>query len=627
MRPGPSLAARLAPLVALIALLALGGCRSATPFAVEATWPAPKKGAAASEHPLATAVGLEVLDKGGNAADAAVAMALVLAVVYPQAGNLGGGGFALWVPHSGKAAALDFRECAPDAAEASRYLDAGGKRIDARSLEGPLSVAVPGTPAGLEALLVRYGSHRFTLAELCEPAIRFAHGGFAVDAWLAYDLAQKGVFERFNPAAREVFFPGGKPLAENELLRQPELAETLATFASRGASGFYGGRVAEALVAELARTPVPQSERTGEGWITLEDLGRYQVAAREPLTGWFRGQEIVTMPPPSSGGLVLLQTLGVLEGLPLDTEMRSAERDARIKFASTHEQPRDNPALSERMLHWWIEALRGAFADRARHMGDPDFGNGVPVHELLSPSWIAERRVSIGELAAPLVEAWQPPREGGNTTHLSVLDAQGNAVSLTTTLNQAFGSGVMVREAGFLLNDEMDDFALQADSPNAFGLVGGAANALAPRKRPLSSMTPTVVREGGHTARMVLGSPGGPKIITAVAEVLLRTLLFGQSLEEAVHAPRLHQQWRPAATRFEPEFDPELLAGLKSRRQHPVEVAKEHFGSVQAIEVPAPGGLPVAVSDARRGGTAGVQGEPMSTPARPPADVSGAARP
>ena len=624
MRPSTAFPARLG---LGLALALFAGCQSATQFAEEATWPVPRKGAAASEHPLATAVGLEVLDKGGNAADAAVAMALTLAVVYPQAGNLGGGGFALWVPHSGKAEALDFRECAPLAADAARYLDGAGKRVEKRSLEGALAVAVPGTPAGLEALLLRHGSHTFTLAELCEPAIRFAHQGFAVDAWLARDLAEKGLFERMNPPARERFFPGGRALADGELLRQPELAETLAVYATRGASGFYRGRVAEALVAEIARTPVPQSERTGEGWITLEDLARYAVIPREPLTGWFRGQEILTLPPPSSGGLVLLQTLGVLEGLPLDTELRDAERDARIKFASTHEQPRDHPALSERMLHWWIEALRGAFADRAEHLGDPDFPGTTPVGELLSPSWIAARRVAIGEQANPRVEAWQPPREGQNTTHLSVLDAQGNAVALTTTLNQSFGSGVMVREAGFLLNDEMDDFALQAGSPNAFGLVGGAQNALAPRKRPLSSMAPTVVREGGHTARMVLGSPGGPRIITAVTQVLLRALLFGQSLEESVRAPRMHQQWNPAATEFEPEFDPALVAGLESRRQQAVKASKQHFGSVQAIEVPAPGGLPIAVSDPRRGGAAGVQGQPLSRPALPPADVPGAPRP
>jgi gamma-glutamyltranspeptidase/glutathione hydrolase len=606
-------------LLAAALAFAFAGCRSPPPFAVEPTWPAPKKGAVASEHPLATQAGLAVLDSGGNAADAAVAMALVLAVVYPQAGNLGGGGFALWVPHKGKADALDFRECAPAAADTARYLE-NGKPVARRSREGPLSVAVPGTPAGLELLLAQHGSQRFPLAELARPAILLAKGGFPVDAWLAGDLARKGVKERMNPAARELFFPGGQPLAEGATLVQKDLAETLRVFGERGSQAFYRGRIAEWIVAEIAHAGVPESERNGEGWITLEDLARYQATQREPLVGWFRGQEIVTMPPPSSGGLVLLQTLGVLEGLPLESEMQAARNQAGWKFERTHLQPIDHPALSERMAHWWIEALRGAFADRAAHMGDPDFVK-VPVGELLSPSWIAKRRIAIGELAAPSIGPWEPPREGGQTTHLSVLDSAGNAVALTTTLNLQFGSGILVRGGGFLLNDEMDDFALQPGVPNAFGLVGGAANALLPLKRPLSSMTPTVVRDGGHTTSMVLGSPGGPRIITAVAQVLLRTQLFGQTLEEAIRAPRLHQQWKPEETEFEPGFDREIVDGLRDRLGHKVKFGKQHFGSVQAIEVAEPGGVPVAVSDPRRGGTAGLQGEAPSVPAPPGPDA------
>ncbi len=605
--------------VALLVALGCAGCGSTQEFAKEPTWPAPRRGAVASEHPLATAAGLEILDAGGNAADAAVASALVLAVVYPQAGNLGGGGFALWVPHKGKPDALDFRERAPRAADAARYLD-NGKPVARRSREGPLSVAVPGTPAGLEMLLAQHGSKRFSMADLARRAIDLARNGFEIDAWLAGDLTRKGVAERMNPAARELFFPGGKPLAEGARLVQKDLGETLRVFSERGAQGFYRGRIGEALVAEIARARVPESELTGEGWITLDDLARYQAVQREALVGWFRGQEIVTMPPPSSGGIVLLQTLGVLEGLPLESEMRAAEFKAKLKFESTHLQPIDHPGLSERMAHWWIEALRGAFADRAAHMGDPDFVK-VPVDELLSPSWIARRRIAIGELAAPSLGPWEPPREGGQTTQLSVLDASGNAVSLTTTLNLQFGSGILVRGGGFLLNDEMDDFALAPDSPNAFGLVGSAANAIRPDKRPLSSMTPTVVRDGGHTTSMVLGSPGGPKIISSVAEVLLRTQLFGQTLEEAIRAPRLHQQWKPEETEFEPGFDREIVEGLRVRLKHGVKVSKQRFGSVQAIQVPEPGSPPIAVSDPRRGGTAGVQGQPSSDPAPPALDA------
>jgi len=619
---------RVPPALRLLAValaFVVSSCRGERPFAVEPTWPRPRQGAVASEHPLATQAGLAVLDAGGNAADAAVATALVLAVVHPQAGNLGGGGFALWVPHKGKPDALDFRECAPAAADAAQYLDQE-KPVTKRSREGPLSVAVPGSPAGLERLLALHGSKHFTLADLAQPAIGLARKGFAIDAWLASDLARKGVGERMNLAARELFFPGGKPLAQGALLVQKELAETLRLFGEHGAAGFYRGRIAEALVAEVARSAIPGSERTGAGWITLDDLANYQVKQRAPLVGWFRGQEIVTMPPPSSGGIVLLQTLGVLEGLPLESEMQAARDQARWKFERTHQQPVDHPGLSERMAHWWIEALRGAFADRAAHMGDPDFV-AVPADQLLSPGWIARRRIAIGELAAPSIGPWEPPREGGQTTHLSVLDASGNAVSLTTTLNLQFGSGILVSGAGFLLNDEMDDFALQPDSPNAFGLVGSAANAIRPGKRPLSSMTPTVVRDGGHTTSMVIGSPGGPKIITAVAEVLLRTELFGQTLEEAIRAPRLHQQWKPDETEFEPGFDREIVDGLRDRLGHKVKFAKSRFASVQAIQVREPGAKPVAVSDPRRGGSAGLQGEQPSEPAQPGADAADEAPP
>jgi gamma-glutamyltranspeptidase/glutathione hydrolase len=603
----------------LAAALLFASCGTPQEFAVEPTWPKPKKGAVASEHPLATQAGLAVLDAGGNAADAAVATALVLAVVHPQAGNLGGGGFALWVPHKGKPDALDFRECAPAAADAAQYL-VDGKPLSKRSREGPISVGVPGTPAGLELLLAQHGSKRFTLAELAQPAISLARSGFPVGAWLAGDLTRKGLRERLNAPARELFFPGGQPLAEGALLVQKELADTLRLFAEHGARAFYRGRVAEALVAEVARAHVAESERTGEGWITLEDLERYEPRQRAPLVGWFRGQEIITMPPPSSGGIVLLQTLGVLEGLPLESEMRDAVEKAALRFESTHQQPLDHPGLSERMAHWWIEALRGAFADRAEHLGDPDFVE-VPVGELLSPEWIARRRIRIGELASPSIGPWQPGEEGGETTHVSVLDGAGNAVSLTTTLNLQFGSGILVRGGGFLLNCEMDDFALAPGSPNAFGLVGSAANAIRPHKRPLSSMTPTVVRDGGHTTSMVLGSPGGPRIISSVAEVLLRTLLFGQTLEDAVRAPRLHQQWKPEETEFEPGFDAAIVEGLRHRLGHKVQFARRRFGCVEAIQVLEPGTPPIAVSDARRGGSAGLQGQQPSEPARPAPDA------
>lgn len=594
--------------------IALCACRSATEFGREAVWPAPKAGAVVSEHPLATAVGLSILDRGGNAADAAVATALALSVVYPQAGNLGGGGFALYVPHSGAPLALDFRETAPLAARSAPFLDADGKFVSERSLRGPLAVAVPGSPAGLEALLAKSGSGRFTFAELCEPAIALAKDGFKVDAWLARDLAPADVKAALNPAARAIFYPRGRALREGDRLVQEDLARTLELLARHGSKGFYSGSVAEAIVREVERARIPSPEKggaigdgSGRSWITLDDLAQYKVVERAPLKGWFRGLEIVTMPPPSSGGIVLVQTLGILEGLPLDTERTETLAAHAIEHDKGAATSSDTPGLSERMVHWWIEAMRVAFADRAETMGDPDFVH-VPIAELLSTNWIAERRVAIGENANVDVAPWKPAaREGVQTTHLCTLDSDGNACSLTTTLNTTFGSGTLVEGAGFLLNNEIDDFAIQSGAPNVFGLVGGAANAISPRKRPLSSMTPTVLRDGGHANVMVLGSPGGPRIITAIVQVLLRTLVLDQSLSDAIRAPRMHQQWNPKATSFEPGFDRDIVGALQNRRGHPIEWSPVRFASVQAIRLDRVGGTPEAVSDPRRGGSGAVQ--------------------
>lgn len=602
----PRSTARVVALVACAAAF-VPSCGS-TQIGREAEWDPPEQGAVVSEHPIATQVGLDVLERGGNAADAAVATALALAVVYPQAGNLGGGGFALWVPHTGLSVALDFREVAPAAAREEIYLDEAGALVPERSTRGPVSVAVPGSPAGLFELHRRFGKLPFEI--VANPAIELAREGFVVDAWLAKDLAQPGVLDEFNVPARQLFFPRGRPLQAGERLVQPELARTIERLASEGPSAFYNGPVADAIVGALAPEPIPGRERGGRigtgfgaNWITHADLRGYAVRDRAPLVGWFRGNEIVTMPPPSSGGVALLQTLGVLEGLPMDPERDRAV--AARRFEKDRAPGGDDPGLSDRMAHWWIEALRGAFADRAEHLGDPDFVS-VPVARLLEPGAIAARRVAIGEVARTDVAPTAIVREGGETTHLSVLDADGNAVSLTTTLNTTFGSGILVRGGGFLLNDEMDDFAPPGGAPNAYGLVGGAANAVGPGKRPLSSMTPVVVREGGHANVMVLGSPGGPRIITAVTQVLLRVLVLGEPLDAAVAAPRFHQQWNPPVTTFEPEYDARVVEELERRFGQPVQRVDRRFGSVQAIRLQRVGGLPIAVSDPRRGGSAAV---------------------
>lgn len=382
---------------------------------------------------------------------------------------------------------------------------------------------------------------------------------------------------------------------------QPALAETLERIARGGPDAFYTGGVASETAEALAAMPVEGLTHRIGGSVDLTDLAQYAPRWREPLRGWFLGHELFSMPPPSSGGLVVMQSLAVLEGLPLDSELAKGGGEP-----------------TARMLHWWIEALRGSFADRAQHMGDPDQVD-VPVGVLLSPAWVASRRAEIGEYARTDVAPWQPPRnEPTETTHVSVVDRDGNALSMTTTLNGRFGSGILA-PGGFLLNNELDDFAIQPDAPNMYGLVGSSANAIAPDKRPLSSMTPTVVRSPDGRPELVLGSPGGPRIITSVMQVVLRVIVLDQSLRDAVDAPRLHQQWSPEATWFEANFhggwDPVMLAALEARG-HPVELVDRRLGSVQAVHVDAQGRV-TAYSDPRRGGAAGVEGGAVATPADP----------
>ena len=589
-----------------IGLLWVAACRTPDPLAQLSTSPLPSRGAVVSEHPLATAVGLHFLERGGNAADVAVATALTLAVVLPQAGNLGGGGFALWVPAEGPAKSLDFREQAPAGYEAHLYLDEAGEVVGERSLGTPLAVGIPGSPKGLFELHRLFGSGRFTFKELLAPAIRLAGEGFRVDPWLAGALRgqwqRKGRLTR-DPAASRLFFPDGEPLLAGEILKQPQLKLTLEELARGGPQVFYQGPVGTAMLNALEAADRRMNGVTQGQGMTPQDLMNYEVKDPEPLVGWFRGHQVIGMGPPSSGGLAILQVLGILEGFPLGAEQ-----------TSDHE---GHVHLTPRALHWWIEAMRCAFADRAQHLGDPEF-HSVPVKELLSPAWIAERRVSIGERARPDVQPLVVAgEESAETTHLSVVDRAGNAVSLTTTLNASFGSGILVPEAGFLLNNELDDFSIKPGTPNMFGLVGGQANQLMPGKRPLSSMSPTVVRNGAGQVTLVIGAPGGPRIITSVTQVILRVLGYGQSLEEAVSAPRIHQQWVPAKTRLEPGWDAQLVEGIVRDHGQEVERARAWgFGSVQAIHV-LPGGTVSAVSDPRRGGVAGIEGQPLARPVRP----------
>ena len=598
---------RLAALCGLTLLLACSAPRT-TELAPELS--TPDRGAVASEHPLATEVGLAILDRGGNAADAAVATALALAVVYPQAGNLGGGGFAIWAPHGDVdgALALDFREVAPRRLTPDLFMGDDGLPIAALSLESHLASGVPGSPAGLEALHGRLG--RLDWADVVAPAIELAERGFEVDPWLAWSLRREPFRTRLarSVASARTFYPGGIPLSAGERLRQPELALTLRKLASDGARSFYSGDVARAIASEM---------RAHSGVMDEEDLANYRVRWDEPLVGSFRGKQLLTMPPPSSGGVLLLQVLAILDGFPLDAERENA-RASVSEATSGEERRRLEVGLSERALHWWIEAMRAGFADRAEHLGDPEF-HEVPMESLLAAEWIADRRTSIGARAVADIHPWSPDLldTGGETTHLSVLDSDGNAVSLTTTLNSTFGSGLMVPGVGILLNNEIDDFSILAGIPNDYGLVGSEANQLTPGKRPLSSMTPTVVMDGRGAVTHVIGSPGGPRIISAVIQVLLRMLVYEQSLEAAIRAPRLHQQWKPTWTDFESDWDTTLLGELEARG-HELEVETSRWASVQGIHV-GRDGEPAAFSDPRRGGASGVQGRPMAEPTRPPA--------
>lgn len=554
----------------------------------------PLQGAVVSGQPLATQVGLDVLDAGGNAADAAVATALALAVVLPQAGNLGGGGFALWVPHQGSGEVIDFREVTPAGFNQDLYLDEKGDVVGSRALETPLAVGIPGSPAGLYSLFERHGSGRLSFSQLCAPAISLARDGFAVNSWLVRSLAARGPKHRLqaDPIGKALFYPHpqSESLRVGEALFQEDLAQTLERYAEQGPVGFYEGRTADLLLATLAAADARTGNLAAERGMTHADLKGYTSIVRSPLGGWFRGHEVLSVPPPSSGGFVLLQVLSILEGLPLEGE-RTIEGEPTVQA-----------------YHWWIEALRMAFADRAEHLGDPQ-DYAVPLDELLGADWITKRRVSIQSKADLDCRSWIPamPPESPQTTHLSVLDRDGNAVSLTTTLNATFGSGIMVAGAGFLLNNELDDFSILAGTPNMFGLVGSAANQLRPGRRPLSSMTPTVVREGSGRVVLVLGAPGGPRIISSVIQVVLRTLVYRQDLEGAIHAPRLHQQWRPKETRVEKGFDPAIVKALGVEHAQ-IFGSGSSAGQIQAISVDE-NGQPTAVSDPRSGGAAGLQTE------------------
>lgn len=476
-----------------------------------------ENGMVAAQERLAAEIGAEILRGGGNAVDAGVAVGFAMAVTHPQAGNLGGGGFmviTLAEPKDGKTAiAIDYRERAPVAASRDMFLGASGDVDVEKARYSRAAAGVPGTPAGLLHALEKYGT--LPRARVLAPAIRLAEEGFPISRDLAFALAKN--HQRFAKDASSLRFfehAEGRPYRVGEILKQPELAKVLREIADKGTAGFYEGWVADAIAGEM---------RDG-GLITADDLKAYRVVEREPVRGTYRGYEVISMPPPSSGGAHLIQMLNVLEGYNL-------------------KQLGHNSADS---IHLMVETMRRAYADRAKHMGDPDF-YPVPVTWLTSKAYAAKLRADIGLTRAAKsadIAAGEPQNEGQQTTHFSVMDAKGNAVANTYTLNLAFGSGFSVDGAGFLLNNEMDDFSAKPGVANAYGLIGGDANAIAPGKRPLSSMTPTVVLKDGQPY-LATGSPGGSTIITVVLQMLLNTIDFDMNVAEASAAPRIHHQWMP----------------------------------------------------------------------------------
>jgi len=480
---------------------------------------AAQNGMVVSAQHLASQVGVDVLKKGGNAVDAAVAVGYALAVVYPAAGNLGGGGFMTVQLADGRKTFLDFREKAPLAATANMYLDKDGNVVKGLSTNGHLAVGVPGTVSGMEMAREKYGTMK--RAALIAPSIALAEKGFALQQGDIDMLATATADFKKDPVSGAIFLNKGEPFAVGQKLVQKDLAKTLKAISAKGVDGFYKGPVGAAIVA---------SSQAGKGIITQADLDQYKTRELAPVECDYRGYKVVSAPPPSSGGVVICEILNILEGYPLkELGYRSAEA-----------------------VHYQIEAMRHAYVDRNSYLGDPDFVKN-PLDRLLDKGYAAKIRAVIDPKKAGISKDIKPgvaPHEGSNTTHYSITDQWGNAVAVTYTLNDWFGAKVTADKTGVLLNNEMDDFTSKIGVPNLYGLVQGEANAIAPGKRPLSSMSPTIVTKDGKPV-MVVGTPGGSRIITAVLLTIVNAVDYGMNVQEAVDAPRFHQQWLPDVTNVE----------------------------------------------------------------------------
>jgi gamma-glutamyltranspeptidase/glutathione hydrolase len=533
-----------------------------------------KSGMVVAQEGIAARIGVDILKRGGNAADAAVAVGFALAVTLPRAGNLGGGGFMLIrLAKEQKTIALDYRETAPAATTPEVFLNPQGLADPYKSRDSGLAVGVPGTVAGLAYAHARYGSGSLTLADLLAPAIALARDGILVEDDLADSLPRTTRLRRYA-SSRAIFLrPDGRDFERGDRLVQRDLAETLEAIARDGARAFYEGRIAENIVRTV---------RNEGGRMTMADLAGYKPVERQALIGTYRGHEILAMPPPSSGGVHLIELLNVLEAYDL-AALGAGSADA---------------------IQIEAEAMKIAFADRAEYLGDPASAN-IPVSSLISKKYAAELRKGISlDRARPAADVRRvdpAPAEGDQTTHFSVVDKDGNAVANTYTLNFSYGLGLVAEGTGVILNNELDDFAARPGAPNAFGLVGGAANAPGPNKRPLSSMAPTIVVKDGKV-ELVTGSPGGPRIITTVLGMVLGVIDFSMNIAEATGAPRIHHQWLPDELRVERGLSPDTLRLLRAKGQNVVE--GNATGSTATIAVRD--GWLMGAADARQRGTLAV---------------------
>jgi gamma-glutamyltranspeptidase / glutathione hydrolase len=531
-----------------------------------------RHGIVASTNEIASKVGVDIMKRGGNAVDAAIAVAFALAVTHPAAGNLGGGGFMMIRLKDGRTTAIDYREMAPAAAARNIYLDQNGKVLEGEggSIEGYRAAGVPGTVRGMELALKKYGSGKLTWAQLIEPARNLAMG-FTVTYTLARSLRGNREYLSKYAETKRIYLNGGKFYNEGDMFHQPDLAATFARLQQRGPNEFYEGQTARLIVDDLKRH---------NGLMTMADMRGYVAKERETLRGNYRGYEIVSMPPPSSGGAVLIEMLNILEGYDFK----------KMDWAS-----------SDR-YHLMTEAMRRAFADRAEYMGDTDFVK-VPIAGLTDKKYAAQLRNTINPARASSseqVKAGKPVGyESEETTHFTVVDTEGNAVANTYTLNNSYGSAVVAKGTGLIMNDEMDDFAAKPGTPNLYGLIQGERNAVAPRKRPLSAMTPTFVLRKDGSLWFTVGSPGGPTIINTVLDVITNVIDYGMNIQQAIDAPRIHHQWLPDELVFEPY-------GLSGDTQNAL-LARGHkfakpryLGDAEGIMIEEKTGMRLGATDPRR---------------------------